>query len=53
MVAPLFALIEDGGEMIVVSVIAAYAFDIVGNAGECRVAIWPWLRERLPAFARS
>lgn len=51
-VAPLFAMIEDGGEMVVMSAIAVYAFDIVRNAGESRFAIWPWVRERLPAFAR-
>ena len=51
-IAPLFALIEDGGEMIVVSGIAAYAFDIITNTGRRRVAVWPWVRERLPAFAR-
>jgi hypothetical protein len=51
-IAPLFALIEDGGEMIVVSGMTAYAFDIL-YAGRRRVAVWPWLRERLPAFARA
>lgn len=52
-IAPLFALIEDGGEMLVVSAIAAYTFDIVSNTARRRVAVWPWVRERLPAFARS
>jgi hypothetical protein len=51
-IAPVFALIEDGGEMLVMSLIAAYAFEIVINAGASRVAVWPWIRERLPAFAR-
>jgi hypothetical protein len=37
-------LIEDGGEMIVVSVITAYAFDVVSHFGELRIAIWSWLR---------
>jgi hypothetical protein len=52
-IAPLFALIEDGGEMIVVSCMTAYGFAILNNAGRRRVAIWPWVRERLPAFARA
>ena len=52
-IAPLFALIEDGGEMLVVSVIAAYTFDILNNTARHRVAVWPWVRERLPAFARA
>jgi fumarate reductase subunit C len=52
-VAPLFALIEDGGEMLVMSAIAAYTFDLVSNAGSSRVAVWPWIRERLPAYARG
>lgn len=52
-IAPLFALVEDGGEMIVVSCIAAYAFDIPSNTGRRRVVLWPWVRERLPAFARA
>jgi hypothetical protein len=42
--APVLALIEDGGEMIVVSVITAYAFDIASNVGELRIAIWQRLR---------
>ena len=52
-IAPLFALIEDGGEMIVVSCITAYGFDILNKAGRRRVTVWPWVRERLPAFARA
>jgi hypothetical protein len=51
--APVFALIEDGGEMVVVSAIAAYAFNVMKNTGRRRVAVWPWLRQRLPAFARA
>lgn len=50
---PVLALIEDGGEMLVVSAIAAYAFNIVKNSGRRQVAIWPWVKERLPAFART
>lgn len=50
--APLFALIEDGGEMLVMSALAVYAFDVIRNAGESRVAVWPWVRARLPGFAR-
>jgi hypothetical protein len=37
----------------VVSAIAAYAFDAASNGSQSRVAIWPWVRERLPAFARA
>lgn len=37
-------LIEDGGEMIVVSVITAYAFDVVSNFGRLRIALWSRLR---------
>jgi hypothetical protein len=51
--APVLTLIEDGGEMIVVSAIAAYAFNVMKNSGRRRVAVWPWLRARLPAFARA
>jgi hypothetical protein len=51
--APVLTLIEDGGEMIVVSFIAAYAFNVMKNSGRRRVAVWPWLRARLPAFARA
>ena len=43
--APVLTLIEDGGEMIVVSVITAYAFDIVSNVGELRIAFWQRVRQ--------
>jgi len=42
--AKAFALIEDGGEMLVVSVITAYAFDLTSNAGRPRIAVWTRLR---------
>lgn len=51
--APVLTLIEDGGEMIVVSAIAAYAYNVVKNSGRRQVAVWPWLRQRLPALARA
>ena len=51
--APVFALIEDGGEMIVVSGIAAYTFSLTKHVGRRQAAVWPLLKERLPAFARA
>jgi hypothetical protein len=45
-IAPVFALIEDGGEMIVVSAITAYAFDVLSNAGTIRLPVWNWVRSR-------
>jgi hypothetical protein len=45
--APAFGLIEDGGEMVVISVIAAYVFDIASNAGQLRISIWSRLRRRM------
>jgi hypothetical protein len=46
LLAPVFALIEDGGEMLGVSVITAYLFDVLVNTGKSRVAVWPWVRKR-------
>ncbi|MGE0625674.1 MAG: hypothetical protein AB7I04_13065 [Pseudomonadales bacterium] len=37
LVAPLLALIEDGGEMVVVSMLTCYAFDVVTNDGRIRI----------------
>jgi hypothetical protein len=48
--APVFALIEDGGEMLVVSVITAYVFDVLVNAGKIRVPVWPWVKKRSQTF---
>jgi hypothetical protein len=45
-IAPVFALIEDGGEMIVVSAITAYAFDVLSNAGTIRLPVWSWVRSK-------
>lgn len=45
--AQLFSLIEDGGEMLVVSVITAYVFDITSNAGRLRFGVWSWIRSRV------
>lgn len=46
-VSPVFALIEDGGEMLVVSLTVAYAFDVLANAGRARIPVWSWVRPRL------
>lgn len=37
-------VIEDGGEMLVVSLLTAYAFDIASNAGRQRIALWDRVR---------
>lgn len=36
----LLALFEDGGEMIVVSALTCYVFDIVGHGGTLRIDVW-------------
>jgi hypothetical protein len=38
------ALIEDGGELLVVSVLTAHAFDIASNLGQQRIAVWDHVR---------
>jgi len=43
-VADFFALIEDGGEMVVVSMITAYTFDLTSNAGRPRLGVWARVR---------
>jgi Na+/glutamate symporter len=43
----LFTLIEDGGEMLVVSIMTAYAFDIASNFGQQRIGLWARLRPAL------
>ncbi len=43
-IAKVFALLEDGGEMLVVSVITAYVFDLTSNAGRPRLGVWTRLR---------
>jgi hypothetical protein len=45
-IAQWFALIEDGGEMLVVSAITAYAFELASNAGRMRIAVWSRIRGR-------
>jgi PIN domain nuclease of toxin-antitoxin system len=45
--AQVFSLIEDGGEMIVVSLITAYVFDITSNGGRLRFNVWSWVRSRV------
>ena len=40
------ALLEDGGEMVVISAITAYVFDIACNEGQLRVSIWSRLRHK-------
>ena len=42
------ALVEDGGELLVVSAITAYAFDIASNSGRQRIGVWDWVRNRSP-----
>ena len=42
--SPVLAMIEDGGEMIVISVLTCYTFDIVSNAGQIRIDVWGTLR---------
>lgn len=42
-------VIEDGGEMLVVSLLTAYAFDIASNAGRQRIALWDRIRDAQPA----
>lgn len=42
------ALAEDGGELVVVSVITAYAFDIASNFGQQRIPVWERLTGLLP-----
>jgi len=43
-IAEVFALIEDGGEMLVVSAITAYVFDLTSNAGRPRLGVWTRVR---------
>jgi hypothetical protein len=43
-IAPVLALVEDGGEMLVVSVITAYVFDLTSNAGRPRLRVWSRVR---------
>jgi len=38
------SLLEDGGEMIVVSVLTAYAFDAASNSGKLRISLWQGLQ---------
>ncbi len=40
----LLALFEDGGEMIVISALTCYAFDIVGHGGALRIDVWGVLK---------
>lgn len=39
-ISRLLALIEDGGEMVAVSMIGGYIFDIVNNGGALRIDVW-------------
>jgi hypothetical protein len=45
-IAQFFALIEDGGEKLVVSAITAYTFDLTSNSGRRRIPVWSWVRGR-------
>jgi hypothetical protein len=47
--AQAFSLVEDGGEMLVVSLITAYVFDITSNGGRLRLSLWSWVRSRVRA----
>jgi hypothetical protein len=38
------AILEDGGELLVISLITAYVFDIASNSGNQRIAIWGRVR---------
>lgn len=40
----LLALFEDGGEMLVVSALTCYVFDIVGHGGALRIDVWGTVR---------
>jgi len=40
-------LIEDGGEMLVVSAITAYAFDAASHAGQLRIRVWRWVEAHI------
>jgi hypothetical protein len=51
-VAPVFALLEDGGEMLVMSAITAYIFDVLVNAGQIRVPVWASVREKGQIYFR-
>jgi hypothetical protein len=52
-ISPPLALLEDGGEMIVISLIAAYVFGIVGNDGKPRFRVYDRVRERLTGVSSS
>jgi hypothetical protein len=49
--AQMLALLEDGGEMLVMSLITTYAFDSLMSSGRSRIAVWSWVRGRLPVNA--
>jgi hypothetical protein len=46
--AQVLALLEDGGELLVMSLITAYVADTLHNAGQPRIGVWHWVRRRLP-----
>jgi hypothetical protein len=48
-IAPVFAMIEDGGEMLVVSAMTAYAFDITSSGGRLRIGVWAWVSRWIKA----
>jgi hypothetical protein len=45
-VSTLLALLEDGGEMVIVSALTAYAFHIVLSGGRSRLNLWRLLTDR-------
>jgi hypothetical protein len=42
--ATVLALLEDGGEMLIVSALTAYAFNVVLHGGNSRLNLWRVLR---------
>jgi hypothetical protein len=62
--AQVLVVLEDGGEMIVMSAISAYAFHLATHMGRTRFALWPLVKQVLawdvttiwrpsPAFSRT
>jgi hypothetical protein len=47
LVEGLLTLVEDGGEMLVVSAMTAYAFDIASHGGQRRIYVWDWVQARI------
>lgn len=41
------AIVEDGGEMMVMSLIALYAYDVLAGEGEPRISVWGWAAAKM------